>query len=61
MNKIHCIQCNKYEKLKNPKVSYIFDKILVFSSIFDKYGSNDEKRLIEEESIEILKIFGFNQ
>ena len=40
--------CNKHRKFKNPKISYIFDKILVCSINFDKCGNNDEKILKEE-------------
>ena len=50
--------CGKYRKLKNPKVSYIFEKILVLSIICSKCGSKDEKIFKEKESLEVLKILG---
>ena len=37
-------------------MSYILDETLNLSVICDKCGSNDEKRIKEEKSIEILKI-----
>ena len=52
------VKCNKYRKLERPNISYILDKILVFSIIFDKCGNNNEKLFKEEESIEIIKSFG---
>ena len=58
MEKIYCIKCDKYKKLKNPKIQYIFDKTLVLSIICDRCGSNDENTFEKEESIEILKILG---
>ena len=51
MKKIYCINCNKYRKFKNSKISYIFDQT-VLSIICNKCSSNDEKIFKEEESIE---------
>ena len=56
MKKLCCVKCNKYRKLKNPRISYIFDETLSLSTICDKCSSNDEKIFKEEESIEILRI-----
>ena len=42
IEKICCMRCNKYRKLKNTKKSNILDKTLVFSIIF-KDSSIDEK------------------
>ena len=39
-----------YRNFKNPEISFIFNKTLVPFSIYDKYDSNDEKILKEEES-----------
>ena len=47
--------CGKYRKFKNPKISYIFEKTLVFSIICSNFGNEDQKIFKEEESIEILK------
>ena len=57
MKKTHvcCTPCSKYRKFKNTKISYIFEKTLLFSIICSKFGSKDEKVFKEEESIEILK------
>ena len=46
----------KYRKFKNPKISYIFKKTLVFSIICSKCENEDKKIFKEEKSIEILKI-----
>ena len=58
MKKIYCTKCKKYKEFKKPKISYICDRILLFSSICKKCRSEDEKIFKEEESIEILKIIG---
>ena len=58
MKKIYCVFCGEYRKFKNPKISCIFEKTLVFSIICSKCKNEDEKIFKEEESIEILKIFG---
>ena len=50
--------CNKYRKSKNPKISYIFYKTLVLSIISGKFGVKDKIIFQEEESIDILQIFG---
>ena len=54
--KKYSFKCNKYRKFKNPKISYIFDKILLSFIICNKRSSNDEK--IFKEDIEILKFLG---
>ena len=58
MKKVYFIRRNKYRKFKNRKISYIFDKTLVLSIIYEKCGSNDEKIFKEKESVEILNIHG---
>ena len=58
MKKLYCVICSKCRILKNPKISYIFEKTLVLSIICSKCKMEDEKILKEEESIEILKILG---
>ena len=52
---IYCIKCNKYWKFKNSKVSYIFNKTLIFSFIGNTCADNKEK-IFEEVSIEISEI-----
>ena len=54
MKNICCIVCDKCRKFKNPKISYIFAKPLVFSIVYTKCGNQDEKIYKGEESIEIL-------
>ena len=50
--------CNKYRKFKNPKISYAFKKTLDLSIVYSKCGHEYRKLFKEEDSIEILKIFG---
>ena len=57
MNKVYCIKCNKHKKIKKSKMSYIFDKALVLSIIFNKCGSKDKTIFKEEQSIKIIKMF----
>ena len=52
---INGIKCNKFRKFKNPKISNVLDKSLVFSVICDKCSSKDEKIFKEKESVDILK------
>ena len=56
--KIYCVICGKYRKFKTPKISQIVEKTLVPSIICSKCENESEKTFKEEESIEILKIFG---
>ena len=56
MKKIYFIKGNKYRKFKNPKRSYISNKILVIFIICNKCDSNDENTFKDKESVEILKI-----
>ena len=43
MKEIYCVICGKYRKLKNPKVSQIFEKTLVLYIICSKREIEDEK------------------
>ena len=58
MKKVCCVNCDKYKKFKKSKISYISEKTLVLSINCSKCENEDEKILKEEESIEVLKIFG---
>ena len=58
MKKLNCIICGKCRKFEKPRISYIFEKILVLSIICSKCKTENEKIVKEEESIEILKILG---
>ena len=58
MKKIYCVILGKYRKLKNAKVSYMFEKTLVLSIICSKREDEGEKIFNKEESNEILKILG---
>ena len=58
MKKAYSVVCNKYKKIKNPKISYILEKnisSLYYLLIYSKCGSKYEKIFKEEESIKILK------
>ena len=46
------------DNLKNPKISYIFNKTVLLSVIFDNCSVKDKKIFKEEQSIGILKILG---
>ena len=52
MKKIYCIKCNKYRKIKDPKISCT----LVLSIIYHMCGSIDKKIFKEIKTIEVLKI-----
>ena len=56
--KLYCVTCGKYRKFEKPKKSYILGKTLVLSIICSKCKNEHKKIFQEEESIEILKIFG---
>ena len=60
MKKINCIECNKYRKFKDLKISYIFDKTLALSIICSKCGNNKKniEKIFKEESFEISKTVG---
>ena len=57
IKKRYYTESNKLAKLKNAKISFIFNRKLVFSNICNKCGSNGEK-VSKEESTEVLKIIG---
>ena len=60
MKIIYCTICGKYRKFENPKI-YIFEKKFVLSIISSKCENEDEKKIKEEESIEISKFLGLIQ
>ena len=45
MIRICCTVCNVYRKLKNPKLSNIFGKILGFSIVYSKSGNEYRKNI----------------
>ena len=45
----------KYKEFKEPKISYIYYKILLLYIVRNKCRSEDKQLFMEEESIEILK------
>ena len=45
MIRICCTVCNVYSKLKNPKLSNIFGKILGFSIVYSKSGNEYRKNI----------------
>ena len=48
MKKLYCDIYGNYRKIKNPNISYIFEKT-VFSIICSKCDNEDEKIFKEEE------------
>ena len=54
MKKLYCVICGKYRKCKNPKISYIFEKTLVFSFICSKCKNKDQKMFKKQKLFEIL-------
>ena len=56
MKRIYCVICGKYGKSEKPKISYVFEKTLVFSIICSKCKNEDEKIFKGEKSVEILNI-----
>ena len=59
MKKLYCVNCSKYKKFEEPKISYLLEKTLVLSIICSKCKIEDEKIFKEEESIERLKILSY--
>ena len=61
MKKLYCFVYGMYRKFKKPKISYFLEKTLALLFIItcSKYKNEDEKSFKEEESIKILKAFGF--
>ena len=43
MTKIFYSTCKRYKEFKKPKISYICNEVLPFSSIYNKCGSEDKK------------------
>ena len=58
MSKLYCSIWGKYRKFEKLKISNIFEKTLMISIICSKWKNEDEKIFKEEESVEILKLFG---
>ena len=58
MKNIYCVICGKHRKFEKPKISYLLQKTLVLSIIYNKCKNEDEKIFQEKDSIEILKLFG---
>ena len=56
--KLYCVICRMYRKIEKTKISYVLEKVLVFSIICGRCKNEDESLFKEEESIEILKILG---
>ena len=56
MKKICCVICAKYRKIKNPKMSYTFEKTLVLSIICSRCENEDERIRKEKDSKNKLNI-----
>ena len=59
--KIYCTKYKKCIKFLNPKISYIFDKTLVLSIIYSKFGDNNYRIIKEEKSLKYSKAIGLVQ
>ena len=57
IKKLYCVICGRYRKLKEYKISYIFEKTLLPCINCSKCKNKTEKIFKEEEPIEILKNF----
>ena len=58
LKKLNCLICGKCRKFEKPKMSYLLEKALILSIIYNKYKNEDEKLFKEQELIETLKLFG---
>ena len=56
--KLYGIISSKHRKFEKQKMSYLLEKILVFSIICSKCKNKDAKLFQEKESVETLKILG---
>ena len=56
MKKICCVICGKYRKIKNPKMSFTFEKTLVLFIICSRCENEDERIRKEKDSKNKLKI-----
>ena len=56
--KLYGVISSKHRKFEKQKMSYLLEKILVFSIIYSKCKNKDAKLFQEKESIETLKILG---
>ena len=54
--KIYCNICNKYRKLENSKISYIFKETLDLSIVYSQVYYEYKKIFKEGGLIEILKV-----
>ena len=56
MKQIYCVICGKYNKFKKPKISYIFEKALVFSIICRKWKNEGGKNLKKKNQLTSQKL-----
>ena len=55
MKKVYGVICGKYRKFKNPKISFIFEKLSFFSIIFSNRNNEDEKCLKKKNQLRYQK------
>ena len=55
--KINYVKHDKFRKFVNPKISYIFDRTLVFSINCKSCGNANDRMFKKEESFGRLKAF----
>ena len=51
MKTLYCVICGKYRKLKNPKISYIFEKTLFLSIVCSKCEIEMKKYLKKKNKL----------
>ena len=61
MKKLYWVIFGKYRKFEKPKISYLLKKALLLSIISSKCNNGYERIFTEEDSIQILKVFGLIQ
>ena len=58
LKSLYCVICDKFRKFQKPKTSFPLEKTLVRPIICSKCKDEEEKIFKQEESIEVLNIFG---
>ena len=56
--KIYCNICSKLRKSEKPIPPHVLKKTLNISNIYSRCGHEYEKKIKEEESVEMLEILG---
>ena len=51
MKKLYCVICSKYRKLEKPRILYLLEKRLVFSTICIKWKNEDKNNLKKKNQL----------